>query len=174
MNIPNLPFLEKKNNEYFLSLVLRDEKASAVVFQEVQGRVNVVGEHNEDFKSSIEDATEEELLNVLDRAVSIAEKSLPEGEESQKTIFGVKESWVEEGRIKKDYLTKLKKVSDELQFKPVGFLVITEAIAHLLQVEEGAPVSAILAEIGHKNVTVSLTKAGKILETKSAPIADSH
>ena len=127
MNIPNLPFLEKKKNEYFLSLVLRDEKASAVVFQEVQGRVNVVGEHNEDFKTSIEDATEEELLNVLDRAVSIAEKSLPEGEESQKTIFGVKESWVEEGRIKKDYLTKLKKVSDELQFKPVGFLVITEA-----------------------------------------------
>src|SRR3990172_9964948 len=173
MNIPNLPFLEKKeNNEYYLSLVLRDEKASAVVFQEVQWRVDVVGEHNETFKTSIEDATEEELLNVLDRAVSIAEKSLPQGTESQKTIFGVKESWVEDGKIKKDYLSKLKKVSDELQFKPVGFLVITEAIAHLLQVEEGAPVSAILAEIGHKNVTFSLTKAGKILEKKSAPIAD--
>ncbi len=171
MNVPKLPFLEKNNkSEYFLSLVLRDEKASAVVFKEVQTKVSVVGEHNEPFKTSLDEASQEELLNVLDRAVSIAEKSLPEGEESQKTIFGVKQDWISDGKIKPEYLAKLKKVSDELQFKPVGFLVITEAIAHLLQVEEGAPVSAVLTEIGKKNVTVSILKAGKILETKSAPI----
>ncbi len=172
MNVPKLPFLEKNNkSEYFLSLVLRDEKASAVVFKEVQNRVNVVGEHNEPFKSSLDEADNEELLNVLDRAVSIAEKSLPEGEESQKTIFGVKQDWITtDGKIKPEYLAKLKKVSDELQFKPVGFLVITEAIAHLLQKEEGAPISAVLTEIGKKNLTVSIVKGGKILETKSTPI----
>lgn len=173
MNVPNLPFLEKKSkNEYFLSLVLRDDKASAVVFEEVNGKINVVGEHIEHFKTSIEDASEEELLEVVDKAVSSAERSLPEGVESQKTIFGVKQDWVEEGKIKRDYLIKLKKVSDELEFKPMGFLVITEAVSHLLQKEEGAPVSGIFVEIGQNKITLSLIKAGKILETKSAELSE--
>ncbi len=171
MNIPNLPFLEKKGkSEYFLSLILRDEKTTAVVFEELEGKINVVGEHEELFKTSLEDSTEEELLTTIDKAVSEAERSLPPDVESQKTIFGVKDSWIEEGKIKKDYLAKLKKVSDELEFKPVGFLVITEAIAHLLQKEEGAPVSAILAEIGSRLITVTLLKAGRIVETKSTAI----
>jgi hypothetical protein len=174
MNIPNLPFLEKKNkSEYFLSLVLRDEKASAVVFEEINGKINVVGEHSERFKTSLEDATDDELLEVLDRAVSTAEKNLPPDTESQKTIFGVKYDWIEEGKIKPQFLAKLKKASDEMGFKPMGFLVIPEAISHLLQKEEGAPLTAILAEIGDKNVTVSIIKAGKIISTKTAPVSES-
>lgn len=169
MKLPKLPFSEKKKeDEYFLSLVLRDEKASAVVFKEVAGRVDVAGEHNEPFKTSLEKCDDEELLNVIDRAVSVAEKSLPEGVESQKTIFGLKGSWIEDGKIKPEKLKRLKKASDELEFKPVGFLIITEALVHLLGKQEGAPVSAIIAEIAPNTLTVTLTKAGKILEVKSA------
>lgn len=174
MKLPKLPFLEKKNqSEFFLSLVLRDEKASAVVFQEINGKINVVGEHVENFKTSVESATEEELLDAIDKAVSTAEKNLPPDVESHKTIFGVKQDWITEGKIKPAYLAKLKKVSDELEFKPMGFLVIPEAIAHLLQKEEGAPVTAILAEIGLKNVTLSLIRAGKIVESKTGEIGES-
>lgn len=171
MNVPKLPFLEKKNKtEYFLSLVLRDEKAGAVIFEEVNGKVNVIGEHEEHFKTSIEDATEEELLQVLDKAVSTAEHNLPPDAESHKTIFGVKQDWISEGKIKKDYLSKLKKISDELTFQPMGFLVIPEAIAHLMQKEEGAPLNAILVEVGQKSLTVSLFKAGRMVETKSGVV----
>jgi len=173
MKFPKLPNLEKKKkDEYFLSLVLRSEKVSAVVFREVAGRVDVVGEHAELFKTSLEQADDEELLNAIDRAVSVAEKSLPEGVESQKTIFGLKASWIEDGKIKPAYLKKLKKISDELQFKPVGFLVITEALIHLLGTQEGAPVSAIIAEIGKNSIMLTLTKAGRIIESKSAEIDD--
>lgn len=175
MNLPNLPFLEKKSKtEYFLSLVLRDDKASAVVFEQLSGRINVVGEHSESFKTALEDATEEELLEVVDKAVSTAEKNLPPDAESHKTIFGVKHDWVEEGKIKPQYLAKLKKVSDELDFKPMGFLVIPEAIAHLLTKEEGAPLTAVITEIGQKSVTLSLVRAGKIVETKSGLIQESE
>lgn len=174
MNLPKLSFLEKKTKtEYFLSLVLRDEKASAVVFEEANGRINVVGEHNEDFKTSMEDCTEEELLDVIDKAVSVAEKNLPPDAQSHKTIFGVKHDWIIDGKIKQEYLAKLKKVSDELDFKPMGFLVIPEAISHLLQKQEGAPLTAVLVEIGTKAVTLSLIRAGKIVETKSGPIEGS-
>ncbi len=173
MKLPKLPSLEKKTKlkEYYLSLVLRDEKASAVVFEEENNRVNVVGEHEEHFKTSLKEASEDELLDVLDKTVSGAERNLPPDTESQKTIFGVNQDWISaDGKIKAEYLTKLKKISDELEFKPMGFLVIPEAVVHLLAKEEGQPISGILTEINDKSLNVYLVKAGKIIETKSAPI----
>ncbi|MDO8657977.1 MAG: baseplate J/gp47 family protein [Candidatus Levybacteria bacterium] len=170
----NLPFFKKKENpEYFLALLLREEKITAVIFEEYLGKIQTIGKHDAFLEKSIEDASIDEWLDVLDKAISEAENSLPENTETKKTVFGVKENWVEESRIKKEYLLKLKKVCDLLGLTPIGFLVIDEAIAHLLQKEEGVPLSAILVEIDNKNVSVSLIKASKIKETKRAKIEDS-
>lgn len=170
--IPEL-FGKKETSEYYLSLLLRDEKASAVVIEEDLGRIKIISEATEPFTTSIEDASTDELLDVVDRAVSRAEETLPANVPVQKTLFGVKEEWVEEKKIKKEYLLKLKKLSDELELSPIGFLVIPEAIAHLIQQEEGAPVSAILAEIGKRYITLSLFRGGKNIESKSSPIEES-
>ncbi len=51
-----------------------------------------------------------------------------------------------------------------LDLSPIGFMVVTEAISHLLQEEEGAPLSAILAEIGHRKITLTLLRGGKAVE----------
>lgn len=174
MKIPSLPFLEKKeDNEYFLALVLRNEKVNAVFFEESGGKVSVLGKHSEHFKNSIEQAPLDELLDVLDKAISTAEQSLPENIETVKTIFGVKGAWVENNKIKKEYLVKLKKVSDELGLVPIGFLVVFEAIAHLLQKEEGAPVTTILVETGEKYISVANIRAGRIIESKTSEILES-
>lgn len=168
----NLPFGKKEKKEYFLSLLLRDEKVNAVIFEESNGKVQLVGENEKHFETSIEQQSTEELLQDLDETISAAESSLPSNIETHKTIFGVKEDWVEGSGIKKEYLGKLKKISDSLGLSPIGFLVIQEAIAHLMQKEEGAPVSAILLEVGKQNLAVSLLRAGRILETKRTKIED--
>lgn len=169
-----LSFLEKKEKpQYFLALLLRDEKANAVIFEEFQGKIQVKGLHEEYFKTSIEETSLDEFLEVLDKSISSAEANLPENIETQKTVFGVKENWVEDSKIKKDYLLKLKKASEALGLSPIGFLVIHEAIAHLLQKEEGAPVSAILTEIDKKNLAISIFRAGRIIETRRTKIEDS-
>lgn len=170
-----LPFRlgKKETPSYFLALLLRDEKANAVIFEELAGKARVVGEHEEYFPDTIESASEEQWLETLDKAISIAETNLPEGVETQKAIFGVKENWVEDSKIKKEYLLKLKKASDELGLSPIGFLVIHEAIAHTLQLEEGAPVSAILTEVDKKQIAVSIVRGGKVLETERAAIEGS-
>ncbi len=113
------------------------------------------------------------MLEVLDKTISKAEQTLPPNIETEKTVFGVKEYWVEDKKIKKEYLLKLKKVSDELHLKPIGFLVISEAIAHLIQEEEGAPFTGIISEVGKKSVTLTLFRAGKIIETHSGTIEES-
>ncbi len=165
MKLPSF-FGKKENKEYFLALLLRDEKVTAVIFEELGGIVRVVGKNEVFLNTSLEESTPDEWLESFDNAISRAEETLPENVETQKTIFGVKETWVEDTKIKKEYLLLLKKASDALGLQPIGFLVIHEAIAHLLQEEEGAPVSGILIEIGQKHTTVSLLRAGRVIETK--------
>ena len=172
MKLP-LSFSKEQKKEFFLALVLRNEKINAVFMEEVGGKIHVLSKHAQAFEKSIEESTTEELLETADKAISAAEQHLPEKLETVKTIFGVKGSWVEDNKIKKDYLAKLKKISDELGLIPIGFLVIFEAISYLLEKEEGTPVSIILAETGKKFVSAALIKGGKIKEFKTSEITQS-
>ncbi|MBI2442287.1 MAG: baseplate J/gp47 family protein, partial [Candidatus Levybacteria bacterium] len=167
MKLP-IPILgNKEKSEHLLALLLRQEKATAIIIEQKGDKSTIVGKHEEYFQSNLEDAAEEEWLKILDQTISKAEETLPPNVQTQKTIFGVPASWVEEKHIKKDYLLKLKKTSEELSLTPIGFLEIPEAIVHLLQEEEGAPVSAILVEIGKEYLAVSLVRGGKVIETKT-------
>src|SRR5579871_3505628 len=163
-----LPFSfgqKKELTEYFLALLLRDETISVVVLEEKATKLHLVSQENVSLSNLLEEVDFEEILDSLDKAITKLENALPPKAELYKTVFGVKESWVEEAHIKKEYLAKLKKISDELELKPIGFLVFSEAIAHLLQEEEGAPVSAILVESGEKSTAISVLRAGKVAET---------
>lgn len=174
MKLPFLPSFKKKPIiSYFLVLVLRNEKVNAVIFEEIERKINVIGEKQEYFSQSIEDADLEEFLRVLDSAISSAESALPKNIQTHKTIFGIKDEWAQNNQIKKEYLVKLKKACEELELTPIGFLEISQAISHLLQKEEGAPVSAILTEVNKKSVTITLIRAGRIIETKTSEIHES-
>lgn len=164
-------FKKEQSKEYFLALLLQDEVISAVVLEETDQKLHVVGHAQEFFSTSLEEAHFEELLETLDKAISTAESTLPKGIQTHKTILGVKNDWVVEGKITKDHLTILKRACEELDLTPIGFLVFTEAIIHSLQKEEGAPVSAILVETGKKFITISLVRAGRIVETRKVTFA---
>lgn len=177
MKLP-LPFFQNKKeeeSEYYLALVLTDEKTSAVILKESLGKLEVLSKHEEFFTSSLENADIEELISLVDKTISRAEEILPPDVETHKTVFGVKDTWVEAEtkKITKENLTKLKKVCDSLDLTPIGFMVVTEAISNLLQEEEGAPLSAILAEIGRKTVTLTLIRGGKSVERIDGPIEHS-
>jgi hypothetical protein len=177
MKLP-LPFFQndkEEKSEYYLALLLTDEKTSAVILQESLGKIKVLGKHEEFFTSTLEHSNLEELISLVDKTISRAEEVLPPDVQTHKTVFGVKETWLEPDtkKITKDNLSKLKKVCDALDLTPIGFMVVTEAISHLLQEEEGAPLSAILAEIGRKSVTLTLLRGGKAVERIDGPIEDS-
>ncbi|HUD09618.1 MAG TPA: baseplate J/gp47 family protein [Patescibacteria group bacterium] len=173
MKLPFPNIANKVKPEYYLALILRNERATSVLFSKAGSTIKYLGHGEEDFANTIEDATTEQFLEVLDKSITQAETVLPDNIESHKTIFGLKDSWIENNKIKKEYLEKLKKASDELSLEPIGFLVSAESIVNLLQKDEGAPVTAILVEMGQKFITVSLVKSGKILETKSSEIHQS-
>lgn len=171
MNISNLLNLPKKEDkEYFLSLILRNEKAKAVIFEKTGADLKYISSSEEEFTNTIEDASLEEFINVLDKAVSGAETELGKSPDKYKTILALKDNWIEADKIKKEYLDKLKKVGEELSLDPIGFLTFSESVTNLLQKEEGAPITAILAEIGKKYLTVYYIKTGKIMEARTTEI----
>lgn len=176
MKLP-LPFLKQKKqtSDYYLALILTDEKASAIVLNEQQGKLIKINSYEERFSLAVEDLSLDEFINSVDRAISHAEEILPPDIETQQTIFGVKPNWVDADtkKIKKEYLNKLKKVCDALNLTPIGFMITNEAIIHLLHEDEGAPLSAVFAEIQKEQVNLSLYRGGKIVETVHSPRGDS-
>lgn len=174
MSLPFLPFKKKEKPKYFLVLLLREEKVHAVILEEFAGKIKIASYRQDYFQDSIETAPIEEFLMVLDKAISTIETEISLEFPTHQVIFGVKENWIQDGKIKKPYLAKLKKVSDELGLTPIGFLVIPEAITHLMKHEEGVPISTLLVEAGKKTVHVSLIKANRLLETKNSPLEESY
>ncbi len=172
-----LPFFndKKEQSEYYLALILMDEKVSAVVLEAADKKIKILSKHEELFPHSVENIELEELIDIVDKSVSRAEEVLPPNIETHKTVFGVKKGWIEEEtkKIKKEYLANLKKLCGALDLSPIGFMVTQEAVTHLIQEEEGVPLSAILAEIGKNQIDVTLFRGGKVTEAICGPVEES-
>lgn len=174
MKLPTLPFGQKKEKpQYILSLIFRTDKIEAFIFEKFGDEMRIVSEQEEFFQDSLENANYEELLELADKVISQGEDEANIEDEVTRTIFGLKESWISENKIKKEHLDVLKKLCTELGLTPVGFLTISEAIVGLLQKEEGAPPSAVLTDVAKNNLTISLVRAGKVIEVKSSEIHQS-
>ena len=139
------------------------------------GNLKQINSNESPFSESLEELSLDDLVTAIDKAISRAEEILPPDIQTHQTIFGVKDNWVdnETKKIKKEYLEKLKKVCAALDLTPIGFMVTTEAITHLMQEEEGAPVSAVFAEVGKKYVNLNLLRGGKIVESVTSPHLES-
>ncbi|HZQ29496.1 MAG TPA: hypothetical protein VFA93_00220 [Patescibacteria group bacterium] len=169
-----LPFLkEKEKPQYYLSLIFRSDKIETFVFEQDGKVLKIINEQEEYFPEHLDKTSFEELLEICDKLITQAEDELNLGDELSRTIYGLKDSWTADGKIKKEYLDVLKKLSDSLGLTPIGFLTIPEAVVAFLHKEEGAPPSAILVDAGQNNLTVSLVRAGKVIEQKTSEIHQS-
>jgi len=85
--------------------------------------------------------------------------------EPEKTVFGVPPSWVSEGQIKKEYLDEIRKVCGKLSLAPSGFVVLPEAIAHAVKLEEGSPLTGIVIGVGKDMIDMSVFRLGGMMGT---------
>lgn len=108
--------------------------------------------------------TEDELIGSADAALSSCVQKLDnDTPEPQKTVFGVPASWVEKGEIKEKYLADIKKICTELSLTPVGFVVLSEAIANYYKSGEGAGINAIVVGVSSESLEVSVFKKGNLM-----------
>jgi len=174
MRLPfSFSFKKKELPEYIVSFIIKDTSISAVIFETENNMISVFSHTKKILDNPISKISYETLLDICDKTVSSAEQKLPEGAVLKKTIFSLPQDWVIEGKIKKEFVGELKKICEELSLEPIGFLVLTEAILHALQKQEGAPVSAIVVELGSATCSVSLSRAGRIVEHMNMVLEDS-
>jgi hypothetical protein len=152
---------KKKETEEYWALVIEPDWVQAGIWRILDKKAELI---------SIGPPTawelEEEVTGAVDTALSSASQGLPEEvSEPSKTVFGVQSSWVSEGQIKEQYLSKLKSICADLSLKPAGFVVLPEAIAHLTKSEEGTPLSAVILGISKENIELSIFKLGKLIGT---------
>jgi len=60
-------------------------------------------------------------------------------------------------------LEKLKKICQNLSLEPTGFVVLPEAVAHIVKSEEGTPLSAVVVGAGEENLEVTIFRLGKLI-----------
>lgn len=158
---------KKPAEEYFLALLLKEREVKAVIWEEKEGQVSVVDSANIPLEGNLDSIEDEKLLELCDQAIGLAEKTLPAHVKTTKTIFGLNDWWVEGATIKEPYFSKIKRVSKALELTPLGFVVLPEAIAHLLKIEEGTPPTVLLVAIGQDTLGVTLVRSGRIEATKT-------
>ncbi len=163
MNLKSfLPGTEKEEPvEYFWSVIIEPGWVQAGIWR-IKGEMAQIVHGSASYPWELED----ELVNSADTALAGAIAGFPEGvDEPSKTVFGVISTWVSEGQIKDEYLEKIKRICSDLSLTPIGFVVVPEAISHLLKSEEGAPLNAILVGVYRDVLEVSVYKFGNLMGT---------
>jgi hypothetical protein len=149
---------DKEAREYFWALVIEPGWVQAGIWRIEGDKAQIVFTGP---SSAWE--LDEDLINAADTALSAAIQNFPEDlHEPSKTVFGVVSSWVTGGQIKEEHLSKIKKICSELSLKPVGFAVLSEAIAHYFKAEEGSPLNAVVLGIYKESIEVSVFKLGNL------------
>jgi len=105
-------------------------------------------------------------------AIAKATNGIENANQIKKVIFSLPYDWVENDKIKPDCLQNLKKLSQELDLSPLGFVVTSESIIHYLQKNEGSPLTAILVGFSKDKIFVTLVHAGKKEDVKEKQISE--
>lgn len=156
-----LPIAKEEKREFYWSLVIEPGWVQTGIWSIADGAAQVVS-----ISPGAAWEVDDDLVNAADTALSAAIQNLPEEfGEPQKTVFGLPNSWVKKGEIREEYLVKIKKICSELSLIPTGFVVVSEAIAHLIKSEEGAPANAVILGVGKENLEISVFQIGNLVGT---------
>lgn len=167
MNLVNLFGNKSKTLEpdYFLAIEIHESLIKTALWEVSSGvpAMTNVGS----FESW---ADEDSLINGVDASLEQAVKVI--SSEPRKVIFGLPDSWIEDGKIHPSKTKLVSRLVKELGLNPIGMVPINSAIAHYMKKLEGIPPTAILLEIYTTKVVVSIIEKGEITSSEEAARSD--
>lgn len=149
--------------EYYWSLILEPNFVQAALWTIEEKRAKVVAT-----SKPLAWSEEADLVEAANAVLSsIVHELVDFSEEPTKTVFGVPPSWVSDGQINKEQLGAIRAICSKLSLTPSGFVVLPEAIAHSVKLEEGSPLSGVIIGVGKHLLDVTLFKLGNLVGTVS-------
>lgn len=149
-----------EGKEYFFALEIKEEVVKAALWGLEDKKTKIFETaflQIEKEEKDLVQAVDSVIADVLDKAKVFNQK------EPEKIIFGLPYEWVEGEKIKPQNLEKLKGITRSLDLKPIGFVVILEAIGQYLKLVEGVPPSVILLDLSRREMEVTLLRLGRIV-----------
>src|SRR3990167_4087671 len=152
-------FFKKKidDKEDYLGVLLKEEEGVVFFFEARGGSLTKLGQEKFTYTNGWENLTED-LDEILYR-MELKVKKSPE-----KTIFFVYSHLVDHqtGQIKREFLSKIKEVSKNLELKPLGYIECHEAVINYLKKKESIDLTALMIEFDKSTLKVFLYKNGKL------------
>jgi len=152
--------MEEKRN-YYWSLIIEPNWLSAAIWTMEDASIRVMSMSTPFGWGSVD-----ELVEAANNALSEAIEGYPEdAPEPDQAVFGVSPSWVTEGNIKPEYLDYIRQICAKLSLKPSGFVVLPEAIAHHIKVDEGSPLTGIIIGVRADSLDLTIFRLGNLVGT---------
>jgi len=163
MKIKNL-FTKLKTKEeapeQFFALEISDDIVKSAVWTVVDGRTQVVKIGSTE---TWDGQDPDSLLKAVDQSITQASDNLVP--EPSGVVFGLPEAWLNKQDIASDKKQLLKKLCQELEFKPLGYVITDNAVIQYFKIEEGTPPSAIFLQLSSGELNLTLVKLGKVIGT---------
>ena len=153
---------KEETPEYFFALEIDSDHVKSAIWTVLANQTKIVKLGTTE---NWDGTSEEELLAAVDKSISIASENL--SPEPTGVIFGTPESWIDKDNIIPDKKKLLKLICEQLELKPLGFVVTNIALIQYLKNEEGTPPSAIFLQLKLEEIGVILVRLGKIIGTHS-------
>ncbi len=159
MDLPNLfsSGVKTKTEEFVLFVVISDVQLQVLLLELSRTGVSIVD------KSKVLD------YEGLDKCVEQTDVGLQQlskkSENISETIFAVNPSWVKNGEVIDEKKPFIKKLTEDLSLKPLGFIDMSESIAQQ-ELVENALYSGIIVLLTRSELMFTLVYQGKIKKTE--------
>lgn len=112
-------------------------------------------------------SSDDSLVKQSDQLLTQAINLLPDGvSEPEMVLFGISSVWVEDGKPKSKYKEWMKLLASDLDLKPIGYAITTDAVINFLNQQESAPVTAVVVTLESGMLEVSLVYQGKVQQVE--------
>lgn len=158
MALLNFQSGDQKNKKLFLGILLTEQSVQAVLWSIENGQIKV-----EKKSENYQITTQEETLKKTDTALQDL------GEESEgleEVIFGLEPSWSDKSGVLDTKKPLLKKLTEDLSLKAIGFIVVTEAVVKHLQ-KNDPNFSSVLVFYSATQIDVVIVENGQIQKTET-------
>ncbi len=161
----NFSFLNKKNDskeKLYLGLLLKQQEATALVIKDEGKKFQVIDKEKFNYSNGWDSLTED-----TDKTVFQLEQKL--NTSFKEIIFFVYSHFVDEKtkEIKQEHLSKIKSLTRNLEFKPLGYIECYEAIANFFEKKEELPLTAIIVELDNTKLSIFIYKGGVVSFSKT-------
>lgn len=139
----------------FLCAVFVNQSVQAALWKIEDGEIRILSQ-----SSLLAFENDEDGLIKTDQAL---QELGAESEHVNEIVFGFDIQWVDEAGLLKEKKPFIKNITESLGLKPVGFVVITDALAQQV-IAQDSLASQVLVYIQNDTVALSLIKQGKLLQ----------